>query len=129
MGTWSVDTKSEAGVMHFKLTGLLSVEELRAFVAAHNAAVDSYGARDYKVFGDIREMQPLSQECADTFELAKRHSSGRSNFRGSAIFVASPTVAMQHRRTSIESGVMSTELISSDMNEWREHLRRVHRQK
>jgi hypothetical protein len=60
-------------------------------------------------------------------EEAKKYSASRPNFRGSAVLVASATIAMQHRRTSIGGGVMDTELISDDEAELRAHLARVHR--
>lgn len=106
----------------------MTLEEAKAYVAAHEAAVDGFGDRDYKVFGDIRKMSALTPECAALFESAKNYSGAHPNFRGSAIWVAdSVIVAEQHRRTSQSSGVMGTELISSDEKALWEHLNKVYR--
>lgn len=106
----------------------MTVEDAQAYVAAHKAAVDSFGDRDYKVFGDIRKMSTLSPECAALLEAAKKYSNSHPNFRGSAIWVsASVLVAEQHRRTSSSSGVTGTELISSDEKALWAHLDKVYR--
>lgn len=127
MGLWTVDEKSEPGVLRLKVSGTLTLDEARAFVKAHNRAIDGYAGRDYKVWCDLAELSPLSGECAALFEEAKRYSSKQPSFRGSAVLVSSATVAMQHRRTSVSGGVMSTELISHDPVALREHLRSVNR--
>jgi len=43
------------------------------------------------------------------------------------VLVASALIAMQHRRTSMDGGVMSTELISQDIRALEQHLRTVYR--
>ncbi|NUP04642.1 MAG: hypothetical protein HOW73_01105 [Polyangiaceae bacterium] len=127
MGSWTVDVTTEPGVLRVKLVGKFSVEDMTSFVDEHNRAIDNFGRRDYRVWVDLTELAPLSQECTEIIEKAKRHSSSKPNFRGSAVLVNTPTIALQHRRTSVEAGVMATELISSDPAELREHLRKVNR--
>lgn len=129
MGSWVVDATSEPGILVLRVLGALSSAEMASFVRAHNAAVDAFGINTYKVFCDLREMNPLSPEAAVHFESAKQHSSARPNFQGSAVLVSSQLIAMQHRRTSITGGVMDSELISNDEAACREHLRRVRRPK
>lgn len=125
---WEVDSETEPGILRLALRGRLTVPEMQAFVAAHNEAIDAYEGADYKVFCDLRELAPLSPECAELFAAAKRHSDAQRNFRGSAVWVASAIVSMQHARTSKTSGVLSTELISADETALREHLAKVWRQ-
>jgi hypothetical protein len=128
VGTFSVRTDRKPGILWFEIEGFLTVDDATAYVAAHKAAVDSFGDRDYKVFGDIRKMSTLSPECAALFESAKKYSNAHPNFRGSAIWVSnSVMVAEQHRRTSTSSGVLETELISSDERALWEHLGKVYR--
>jgi hypothetical protein len=128
VGTFNVRTDRKPGILWFEIEGFMTVEDATAYVAAHKAAVDSFGDRDYKVFGDIRKMSTLSAEAAALFEQAKKYSSSHPNFRGSAIWVSSSVlVAEQHRRTSTSSGVMGSELISSDENALWDHLAKVHR--
>ena len=127
MGRWSVDTTSEPGILRLAIVGMPTVEEMREFVAAHNAAIDAFKGHDYKVWCDISEMGALSPECAALFETAKRYSSEHKNFRGSAVYAPRALVALQHRRTSVEGGVMETELISDDLDALRKHLAEVYR--
>ena len=120
MGTFSVRTDREPGILWFEIEGFMTVEDTAAYVAAHKAAVDSFGDRDYKVFGDIRKMATLSPECAALFEQAKKYSNADPNFRGSAIWVSgSVLVAEQHRRTSTSSGVTTPGRTSSERRQRR----------
>ena len=127
MGSWNVDT-STPGLLRLTLEGRLSCEEMSAFVTAHNRAIDAFGASDYKVWCDLSRMLTLDQECVRLFERAKLYSNSHKNFRGSAVLVASALIAAQHRRTSLDGGVMSTELISQDVKALEQHLRTVYRQ-
>lgn len=127
MGTWRVDAIQRPGIVWLELDGSFNVEEMRAFANAHDQAIENLGGRDYKVFCDIRGMQPLAPECAELFERCKRFSASRSNFRGSAVHVASAIVAMQYRRTSVASGVADTELQSEEEGALWAHLGKVYR--
>ena len=127
MGKWSVDPKSEDGILRLSLEGAMSLDDMKAFVAAHNEAIKGYKGDDYRVFCDIRHLSPLKPECAEVMEAAKTFSSAQPNFRGSAVWVQSSIVAMQHKRTSESGGVMDTELISADEAALRKHLKDVFR--
>lgn len=124
---WEVDIVSEPGLLKVRLHGRLTADDMAAFVAAHNAAIDALGGADYKVFCDIRDMLPLSPECAELMAKAKAYSASRRNCRGSAVWVASAIVTMQHVRTSKQSGVLDTELLSPDEAALRAHLATVWR--
>ena len=127
MGRWTVDGTSEPGILRLKLEGTRTVQDLRAFVEAHNRAIDTFDGQDYKVWCEIATMDPLSAEASMVFEEGQCYSSAHRNFRGSAVLVASNTTALQHRHSSIRSRVMDTEFIGSDVNLLREHLRTVYR--
>jgi hypothetical protein len=70
MGQWNVDATSTPGILRLTLEGRLTLEEMAAFVEAHNRAIDDYGNLDYKVWCDIANLLTLSQECAGLFERA-----------------------------------------------------------
>ena len=127
MGTWNVDTTSTPGILRLTLEGRFTAEEMTGFVEAHNRAIDGYGGSDYKVWCDISKLLTLDQDCVALLEKAKLYSNRHKNFRGSAVLVASALIAMQHRRTSMDGGVMSTELISQDIRALEQHLRTVYR--
>jgi hypothetical protein len=124
---WAIDASSRPGVLMLRLSGQLSTREMASFVAAHNAAIDACRGSDYRVFCDIRELLPLSPECAELFEAAKAYSCARPNFQGSAVLMSSQLVAMQHKRTSVSGGVWSSELMSADEAACWAHLSTVTR--
>jgi len=124
---WTLDSKSRPGVFAMRLEGAFSADEMKEFVAHHNAEVDSFGDQPYRVFVDIRALAPLSPECTALMEKAKQYSAGRPNFQGSAVLASSSVVAMQHRRTSKSGGVMDTELISDNETACWQHLATVKR--
>jgi hypothetical protein len=62
------------------------------------------------------------------FERAKAYSESKKNFCGSAVWGASAVVALQHARTSKASGVLETELGSTDLAALRRHLATVWRE-
>ncbi|MGO9838609.1 MAG: hypothetical protein ACLP1X_30880, partial [Polyangiaceae bacterium] len=109
---FEVDTATIRGVIRCVLTGALQTEDVRKFVDSHNAAVDAMRGADYKVWVDLRGMEPLSPEATEVMEQAKIYSSKRPNFRGSAVLVNRATILLQHRRTSLSSGVIDSELLS-----------------
>lgn len=129
MGQWTIDSTSEPGILSLRVEGTMSADETAELVRAHNKAVLGFGAAPYRVFLDLRAMTPLNPQAAAIFEQAKLFSAGRENFQGSAVLIASPIVAMQHRRTSTTGGVIETELISDDESACRAHLRTISRSK
>jgi hypothetical protein len=124
---FQVDTTTVRGVIRCVLTGALQTEDVREFVVAHNAAVDAMRGADYKVWVDLRGMDPLSPEATEVMEQAKIYSSKHPNFRGSAVLVNRATILLQHRRTSVSSGVIDSELLSDDEAECKRHLASVYR--
>jgi hypothetical protein len=127
MAELAVDGTTRQGVLMLRLVGAPSPEEMQQFVRLHNQAVDAFRDKHYRVFCDIRELLPLSPEAADLFEQAKAYSASRPNFQGSSVLTSSSVVAMQHRRTSMNSGVLSTELLSDDEAACWAHLARIQR--
>ena len=114
MGQWSVDTVSRPGVLKLTLSGQVTLAEMSELVGAHNAAIQGFATHAYRVFCDLRGLWPLSPECTEIFESAKRISSARANFQGSAVLVDARFTEMQHRRTSVSAGLADTELITED---------------
>jgi hypothetical protein len=127
MGEWHVDGTSTPGLLKIRLEGTLSTAEMRAFVDAHNAAIDALKGAEYHVWVDLRKLLPLGPEATELMEVAKRHSVSNPSFRGSAVHVASATVAMQHKRTTMAVGATDTELISEDETVLRAHIAHVRR--
>jgi hypothetical protein len=115
------------GILRFVLQGRLTVDDVKAFVVAHNRAIDELRGRDYKVWVDIRQTNPLSPEGTEVMEEAKRYTAAQPNFRGTAVLVAGALVALQHRRTSAAGGVADSELISGNEEECLRFIQQVWR--
>jgi hypothetical protein len=124
---WNVDIDSTPGVLRCWLRGSLRLDEMRAFVLAHNVAVDTIAGKDYKVWVDLRGLAPLSPEATEIMEGAKRHSAKQRNFRGSAVLVDNAVIALQHGRTSRTGGVSQTEFTSNNEEACRRHLENIYR--
>lgn len=122
MGVWNVDADRKPGIIWMELGATMTPAELRDFGAAAVKAIAACQGADFRIFCDIRELKPLSPECAAIFVQAKAYSSALSNFRGSAVWVANAAVALQHRMSSLKGGVMKTELISEDEQALWAHL-------
>ncbi|MDB4988178.1 MAG: hypothetical protein JWN04_3356 [Myxococcaceae bacterium] len=127
MGEFKVDAHGQPGIVALELRGQLTGDEMRAFVVAHNQAIESLRGAPYRVFCDLRAMLPLSPEASQFLHEAKSFSAAQPNFQGSAVLTASSLVAMQHRRTSVETGIMETELISDNEAACWDYLRRIQR--
>ena len=113
---------TSTGLLSLRLWGSVKLAEMESFVAEHNAAIDRFDNADYRVLCDLRGLSPLSPEASAVFERAKTYSAAHANFRGSAVLVDSALVALQHERTSVTSGVMSTELITDNEAAAQQHL-------
>lgn len=124
---FQVDSTTHPGVLLLIVRGSPSTAEMQEFVERHNRAIEAYQGAPYRVMCDLRELQPLHPEVAALFAQAKSFSRAQPNFQGSAVLVSSATVAMQHRRTSVEAGVMDSELISDQAAACWAHLKRVRR--
>jgi hypothetical protein len=127
MGQWHVDGKSEPGVLRIVIHGMLNDLEGEAFFNGHNAAVDAFGASDYRVLCDLRAQLPMSPEATAWMEKAKLYSASKPNFRGSAVLVTRQLVAMQHRRTTVSAGIDATEFVTDDEAQARAYLATVAR--
>jgi hypothetical protein len=125
--TWQVDVTTTPGVIRCVLTGAMGIDDVRNFVQAHNRAVDAMAGAKYRVFVDLRGLQPLSPEATEWMERAKRYSSEHPNFQGSAVLVSQATILLQHRRTSVTGGVIDSELLSDDEEACWRHLASVSR--
>lgn len=129
MGHYKIDAVTKPGVLLVEVDGTLDLEEMRAFVREHNSAIDAMHGAPYRVFCNLRNMLPLSPEASHLFLQAKQYSASHRNFEGSAVLIASSLIAMQHRRTSVEGGVIDSELITDDESECWTHLKKVQRSK
>ena len=127
MGIWKVDGASEPGLLQVLLSGRFTATEMSEFARANAAAVEAFGTAPYRVFNDASGLAPLSPDCAAILEEVKQLSSRRANFQGSAVLISAGVVALQHRRTSRDSGVLDTELITDDRAKALEFLRTVKR--
>ncbi|MGE0787991.1 MAG: hypothetical protein AB7S26_20115 [Sandaracinaceae bacterium] len=88
--------------------------ELRAFSRAHAAALEATGGLPFTVFLDLRGLYPLDTDAAAMVADVKRVAAQLDGYRGRAVLVDSPTIAMQQRNATYDDGGDEHELITLD---------------
>lgn len=124
---YTIDTTTMPGVLWLRLWGSIKPIEMESFLAEHNAAIDAYSGRTYRVLCDLRKLAPLPPQASTAFESAKAYSAAHLNFQGSAVLIDSALVALQHERTSTTAGVISSELITDSEEAALNHLASIDR--
>jgi hypothetical protein len=100
---WRIEFDPKARVVSIRLTDYVGVIQVRDLARAHAEALEHTGGEEFRVFADLRGLFPLDAESVAIFGDMKRVAASLPSYRGVAILVDSPTIAMQQRRTTIES--------------------------
>lgn len=119
---WRIEYDPKVRVLSIRLTDYVGLIQVRDLATAHAEALECTGGDDFRVFADLRGLFPLDAESVAIFGDMKKVAASLPNYRGYAILVDSPTIAMQQRRTSV--GDLSTttqkrppELVTQDEQE------------
>ncbi|MBX3275991.1 MAG: hypothetical protein KF729_37410 [Sandaracinaceae bacterium] len=88
--------------------------DMRDLARAHARALEATGGQPFKVLVDLRGLHPLDAEAARLFDDMKRVASRVPGYRGRAVLVDSPTIAIQQRNATLEGGGDPSELITLD---------------
>ncbi len=86
--------------------------ELRALSSAHARALEATAGAAFRVLLDLRGLYPLDEDAAAMLADMKRVAASLAGYRGRAVLVDSPTVAMQQRNATYEDGGDADELIT-----------------
>jgi hypothetical protein len=115
---WRIEFDPKSRVVSIRVTDYVGVVQVRDLARAHAEALEHTGGEEFRVYADLRGLFPLDAESVAIFGDMKRVAASVPGFRGAVILVDSPTIAMQQRRTTIESqpsGARATaELITND---------------
>jgi hypothetical protein len=115
---WRIEFDPKSRVVSIRVTDYVGVVQVRDLARAHAEALEHTGGDEFRVYADLRGLFPLDAESVAIFGDMKRVAASVPGFRGAVILVDSPTIAMQQRRTTIESqpsgGRATAELITSD---------------
>jgi hypothetical protein len=84
---------------------------------AHAQALAATGGSTFGVLADLRGLAALDRETANLFTDVKRAGAAMPGFRRRAVLVDSATVALQQKRTSVESETGHLEIITTDETE------------
>lgn len=112
---WRVAYDPDERLLTLRLTAHVGVGQMRALARAHAEALEATGGEPFRVLTDLRGLYPLDGPAADVLSDMKRVAAQLDGYRGRAVLVDSPTVAMQQRNTTYEEGGDDAELVT--MNE------------
>lgn len=119
---WFVEFDPATQILTLRLRAQVSAGHMRQIVRAHAQALASTGGLTFGVLADLRGLAPLDREAANLFTDVKRAGSAMPTFQRRAVLVDSPTIALQQKRTSMESDDVAQEIITSDEAEARTFL-------
>lgn len=111
---WFVEFDPATQILTLRLRAQVSAGHMRQIMRAHAQALASTGGLTFGVLADLRGLAPLDREAANLFTDVKRAGSAMPTFQRRAVLVDSPTIALQQKRTSMESDDVAQEIITSD---------------
>lgn len=111
---WLVEYDPSTRILTVRLRAQVGVASLRQLLRAHDQALAATGGEPFYVLVDLRGLTPLDREAANLFTDVKRAAAALPSFRRRAVLVDSPTIALQQKRTSLESQTTEGELITMD---------------
>jgi hypothetical protein len=114
---WFVEFDPASQVLTLRLKAQVTSANLRQIMRAHAHALAATGGLDFGVLADLRGLSPLDREAANLFTDIKRAGAAMPTFKRRAVLVDSPTIALQQKRTSMESDTTAQEIITSDEQE------------
>ena len=100
---WRIDFDPKTKVVSIRLTDYVGLVQVRDLARAHAEALEHTGGEEFRVYADLRGLFPLDAESVAIFGDMKRVAASLPGFRGNVVLVDSPTIAMQQRRTTVES--------------------------
>lgn len=120
---WRVEYDPIERVMTLLLAKEVRGVEMRGLARAHAQALEATGGQSFRVLADLRGMHPLDAEASAIFSDMKRVAASLPTYRGRAVLVDSPTIAMQQRNATLADGGDPLELITVDAEQARRFAR------
>ena len=120
---WRIEYDPLERVLTVSMREQVYGRDMRDLSRAHARALEATGGARFKLLLDLRGLHPLDSESAAMFGDMKRVASRLEGYRGRAVLIDSPTIAMQQRNSTIEGGGDEAELITPDELKAQEFLR------
>lgn len=120
---WFVEFDPTTQVLTLRLRAQVTSANLRQVMRAHAQALAATGGLRFGVLADLRGLAPLDRESANLFTDIKRAGAAMPTFQRRSVLVDSPTIALQQKRTSVESDTAQQEIITSDETEALSYLK------
>jgi hypothetical protein len=120
---WYVEFDPTKKLLTLRLSASVTAQALRPMMRAHAQALAATGGSDFGVLADLRGLAPLDRESANLFSEVKRSAVALPGFRARAVLVDSATIALQQKRSSIDTDTTQFELVTNDEAEAFQHLR------
>ena len=111
---WRIEYDPDERLMRLSMRETVYGRDMRDLARAHARALEATGGAPFRVFLDLRGLHPLDGEAARILGDMKRVAARVNGYRGRAVLVDSPTIAMQQRNATVEDGGDERELITLD---------------
>lgn len=121
---WRIEYEPHEHQLEIYLREQVFGRDMRDLARAHARALEATGRTPFRVLVDLRGLHPLDSESSRIFADMKRVAASLPHYRGRAVIVDSPTVAMQQRNLTMEDGGDERELITRDARAAEEFLAR-----
>lgn len=114
---WRIEYDPSQLLLTMRLREHVNAIEMRSLGQRHADALEATGGEAFRVLVDLRGLHPLDAESAGVLSDMKRVAAQLVGYRGRAVLVDSPTIAMQQHNTTFEEGGDECELITDDLEE------------
>jgi len=111
---WRIEYDPDERLLRLSMRETVFGRDMRDLARAHARALEATGGAPFKVYVDLRGLHPLDAEAARILGDMKRVAARIDGYRGRAVLVDSPTIAMQQRNATVEDGGDDQELITLD---------------
>lgn len=111
---WRVEFDPDCQLLRIRLTREVDLSEMRLLARAHARALEATGGEPFRVLVDLRGLRPLDTQAAELLRDMKRVAVRLEGYRGRAVVVDSPTVAMQQHNATLEEGGDEREFITME---------------
>lgn len=109
---WRIEYDPGQRLLTIWMREMVHGAELRDLSRAHARALEATAREPFSILMDLRGLYPLDPEAATMLADMKRVAAHLDGYRGRAVLVDSPTIAMQQRNATYEDGGDTTELIT-----------------
>ena len=109
---WRIEYDPAQRLLTVWMREMVHTAELQDLARAHAEALEATAGEEFRALLDLRGLYPLDEEAAGLLADMKRVAAQLDGYRGRAVLVDSPTVAMQQRNATYQDGGDPAEMVT-----------------